>query len=100
MLSVGDFPIKNGPKHSAQGASPGGRVVKNPPAKSRDARDTSSTPGLGRSPGTENGNPLQYSGLGNPIERGAWQTTVHEVTESDMTEPLSTHHAQMLVGIT
>ena len=41
-------------------------------------------PGSGRCPGEGNGNPLQYSCLGNPKDRGAWQATVHEVTESDM----------------
>ena len=49
---------------------PGGSVVKNLPA---NARDTSSIPGSGRSPGVESGNPLQYSCLGNPMDRGAWQ---------------------------
>ena len=39
-------------------------------------------PGLGRSPGEENGNPLQYSCLGNPMDRGGWWTTVHGVTKS------------------
>jgi len=39
-----------------------------------------------RYPGEGNGNPLQYSGLENPMDRGAWQATVHEVTESDTTE--------------
>ena len=39
-------------------------------------------PGLGRSPGEGNGNPLQYASLGNPIDRGAWQTTVHGVAKS------------------
>ena len=40
------------------------------------------TPGLGRSPGGGHGNPLQYSCLENPMDRGAWQTTVHGVTKS------------------
>ena len=45
-----------------------------------------------RSPGEESGNPLQYSCLGNRVDRGAWQATVHGVTkESDMTEQLKTH---------
>ena len=62
---------------------PGGLVVKNPPAK---AGDTGSTPGLGRSPGEGNGNPLQYSCLGNPMDRGSWWATVHRVAvESDTT---------------
>ena len=56
---------------------------KNPPA---NAEDKGSIPGLRRSPGEGNGNPLQYSCLGNPIDRGAWQATVHGVTkESDVT---------------
>ena len=49
---------------------PGGTVVKNPPANAGDARDKSSIPGSGRSPGEGNGNPLQYSCLGNPVDRG------------------------------
>ena len=51
---------------------PGGSVVKNPPA---NARDAGSIPGLGKSPGEGNGNPLQYSCLGNPMDRGAWWAT-------------------------
>ena len=47
---------------------PGGSVVKNLPANGEDA---GSIPGLGRSPGDENGNPLQYSCLENPMDRGA-----------------------------
>ena len=58
---------------------PGGSVVKNLPASAGDA---SSIPGLGRSPGEGNGNPLQYSCLGNPVDRGAWQATVHRDAES------------------
>ena len=57
---------------------PGGSVVKN---LLTNAGDTGSIPGTGRSPGEENGNPLQYSCLGNPIDRGAWQATVHRVAE-------------------
>ena len=45
--------------------------------------DPSSMPGLGRSPGEGNGHPLQYSGLKNPMDRGAWWATVHGVTELD-----------------
>ena len=55
------------------------RVVKNPPANAGDAGDTGLITGLGRSPGEGNGNPLQYSCLENPIDRGAWQATVHRV---------------------
>ena len=60
---------------------PGDSVVKNPPV---NARDVSSTPGSGRSPEEGNGNPLQYCCLENPMDRGAWQTTVHGV-KKDMT---------------
>ena len=49
---------------------PGGSVVKNPPASAEDAREEGLILGLGRSPGQGNGNPLQYSCLGNPMGRG------------------------------
>ena len=63
---------------------PGGLMVKNPLA---DAGDTGSVPGLGRSLGGGNGNPLQVSCLGNPMDRGSLKATVHGVTkELDMTE--------------
>ena len=53
---------------------------------SANAGDVGSIPGSGRSPGEGNGNPLLYSCLGNPRDRGAWQATIHGVTEeSDMT---------------
>ena len=54
-------------------------MVKNPSA---NAGDMSLIPGLGRSPGEGNGNPLQYSCLGNPMDRGAWWATVHGVGKS------------------
>ena len=57
---------------------PGGSV-KNPPA---NAGDVGSIPGAGRSPGEGNVNPLQYSCLENPMDRGAWQAIVHGVTQS------------------
>ena len=57
-------------------------VVKNPPAKAEDVRDTGSIPGSGGSPGGGHGNPLQYSCLGNPMDRGAWWTILHRVTQS------------------
>ena len=50
-----------------------GLMVKNLPANAGDTRDVGSIPGSGRVPGEENGNPLQYSCLGNPMDRGAWQ---------------------------
>ena len=57
-------------------------VVKNLPANARKARATVSIPGLGKSPGEENGNPLQYSCLKNPMDRGAWRATVQRVTRT------------------
>ena len=51
---------------------PGGVIVKNLPTNAEDARDTSLTPGSGRSPGEGNGNLLQYSCLENSMDRGAW----------------------------
>ena len=57
-------------------------MVKNPPANTGDTRDPSLIPGLGRSPGGGCGNPLQYSFLENPMNRGAWQATVHGVAKS------------------
>ena len=53
---------------------PGGSVVKNLPTYAGDG-DLGSIPGLGRSPAQGNGNPLQYSCLGNPMDRAAWQAT-------------------------
>ena len=58
---------------------PGGSVVKNPPV---NAGDAGSIPGSGRSPGEANGNPPQYSCLGNPMDRGAWRATVPGVAKS------------------
>ena len=56
-------------------------VVKNPNANAGNIRDTGLIPGLGRSPGAGNDNPLQYSCLENPLDRGAWQAAVHKVTK-------------------
>ena len=62
---------------------PGGTVVKNLPANAGDAEDVGSMPESGRFPGKGNGNPLQYSCLRKPMDRGAWLTTVHGVTKSE-----------------
>ena len=61
-------------------------MIKNLPANAGDIREAGSNPGLGRSPGGGHGKPLQCSCLKNPMERGAWQATVHRFTESDTTE--------------
>ena len=60
-------------------------MVKNPPVNARDVMDAGLIPGLGRSPEEGNGNPFQYSCLGNPVDKGAWQATVHGVAELVMT---------------
>ena len=65
---------------------PGGSVVMNLPLPG-DAGDVGLIPGSGRSLGGGNGSPHQYSCVGNPTDRGAWQATVHGVTESQT--PLS-----------
>ena len=56
------------------------------PVNARDTGDMDMIPGWGRSPGGGNGNPLQYSCLENPMDRGAWWAIVHGVAESGMTE--------------
>ena len=62
-----------------RGAFQAAQEVKNLPV---NAGDAGSIPGLGKSPGKENGKSLQYSCLGNPMDRGAWLTTVHGVTKT------------------
>ena len=61
---------------------PGVTVVKNTPTNAGHARDSGSIPGLGRSPGKGNGNTLQYSWLGDPMDRGVWRATVHGLAKS------------------
>ena len=70
-------------------------MVKNLPTKAGDTRDTGAIPGLGRSPGEGNVNPLQYSCLENPIDRGAWWATAHGVTGSQTR--LSTHTLRVII---
>ena len=67
--------------------------VKNPPA---NAKDTSSIPGSGKSPGKGNGNPLQYACLENSMDRRAWWAAVHEVAKS--WTQLSTHSLTSVSG--
>ena len=67
-------------------------MVKNPPANAGNIIDVGLIPRSGRSPGMGNGNPLQYSCLMNPRDRGDWQAAVHEVTKSwTQLKQLSTH---------
>ena len=63
-------------------ASQGALVVKNPPANARGVRVTGLIAGLGRSPEGGHSNPLQYSCLENPMDRGAWWAAVHMVAQS------------------
>ena len=71
---------------------PGGAVVKNPPASAENAGDVGLIPGWGRSPEGGSGNLLQYSFLGNPMDRGAWWATVHRVSKSRAwLKPLTTN---------
>ena len=57
-------------------------VVKNSPTNAGDIRNMGLIPGLGRCPGGGHGNPLQYSCLENPMDRGAWQATFHRIAKS------------------
>ena len=73
--------------YSILSGRPGGSVVKTLPAHAGATRGVGLSHGSGRSLGEENGNTLQYSCLGNPMDRGAWQATVHGVAkESFMTK--------------
>ena len=65
---------------------PGGSNGKEPTANEGDTRDAGLTPRSGKSPGGRSGNPLQYSCLENPMDRGAWWATVYRIAESDMTK--------------
>ena len=71
--------MKINPNSKMAGGFPGGSVVKKLPAS---AGDSGSIPGLERFPREANGNPLQYSCLGNPMDRGAWWATVNGVTKT------------------
>ena len=64
-------------------------IVKNLPANAGVVRDLGSVPGLGGTPAVGNGNPIQYSCLENPMDRGVWQAVVHRVAELDMTNDLA-----------
>ena len=73
-------------------------MVKNPPAKAGDVRDMGLIPGLEGSSGGGHGCLLQYSCLENPMDRGAWQATVHSVTKSQTAlEQLSLHKHQLTI---
>ena len=73
---------------------PSGAVVRNSPANAGDTRDTGLIPGLGRSLGVGNGNPLQYYCLENSMDREAWRAVVYGVTKSRT--QLNTHVCTLL----
>ena len=73
--------------------------VKNLPASAGDVRDTSSIPGQEDPPGEGHGNPLQYSCLENPMDRGAWWATVHRVAKSWIQLKRLSMHAHILLII-
>ena len=72
-------------------------MVKNPPANAGDAGSVGSIPGLERSPGVGNNNPLQYSCLENSMYRGSWRATVHRVTKSVGTEHACKIHSTSII---
>ena len=73
-------------------------VIKNPSANAGGIRDVGSIPGLGKSPGGGQGNPLQYSCLENPKHLGSWQAIVHRVTKNGtLQKRLSTHACDWLL---
>ena len=70
-------------------------MAKNLPINAGNLRHADSIPGWGRSPGRGRGDPLQYSFLENPMDRGAWRAIDHSITESDTTE--ATYHARTML---
>ena len=83
MASYNDKRVISSNRYNKYKSSPGGSVVKNLPANAGDVGLISRS---GKSPGEGNGNPRQYSFLGNPMDRGAWRATVHGVIRgSDVT---------------
>ena len=76
---------RSSPRHALENGFPGGSVVENPPANAGNAEDGGSIHGSGRSPRIGNGNPFQYSCLGNPMNRGAWQATIQGIAKQSDT---------------
>ena len=87
LLSMGSHRVGHGLKRLSSSSNgsvgfPGGSVLKDLPANAGDTKDVGSFPVSGRSPGGGYGNPLQYSCLGNPMDRGTWWATVHGISKS------------------
>ena len=91
--SVGNLVILG--KLSFPWGFPGGTVITNLPANAGDTRDTSSMPGLGRSPGGGHGHPLQYACLENPRDRGSWGYSPWVEESSDVTEHTHIIHLEV-----
>ena len=93
LISSGCMPINGiaGLYGSSRGF-PDGSEDREPACSAGDTRDTGSVPGLGKFPGGGHGNPLQYSCLENPMNRGAWQFTVHRLQSQTPLKQLSTAH--------
>ena len=86
-------------EHNAKGTdSQVALVVKNPQANAGDIRVASSIPGLGRYPAGGHGNPLQYSCLENPTDRGAWWATIHRVAKSQTRLKWLSTHPDIITG--
>ena len=81
-MSIDIQTVSSSVRGSTDLPSPGEAVVKNPPTNAGDVKGASSIPGSGGSFGGGNGNPLQYSCLENPMDRGTWQATVHGVEKT------------------
>ena len=89
---------RGGPRASL--GFPGGSVVRNPPASAGATGDVGSIPGLARSPGGGNGNPLQYACLETSMDRGAWWATDHGVAkELDTTEHACTYSDECRISL-
>ena len=82
LLSAQPAPLPLSGWYSSSGTSQVALVLKNPLFNAEDIRDMGSIPGSGRSPGGGHDNPLQYSCLDNPMDRGAWWATVHRISKS------------------
>ena len=82
FIRIGQVALSVENNHLLQLGFPSGSAEKNLPVMQEDAGDVVSVPGLGRSPEGGHGNPLHYSCLENPMDRGAWWATVHRVAKS------------------
>ena len=100
LLSAQPAPLPISGWYSSSGTFQVALVLKNPLFNAEDIRDMGSIPGSGRSPGGGHDNPLQYSCLENPMDRGAWWATIHGVTKSQtLLKRLRLHSTHLLVSL-